>query len=272
MSEQVSSHDAQESSPGAVKAALEIVELSREFGGVRAVDGLSAGIPADAVTGLVGPNGAGKSTILNLVCGQDKPTTGQISFDGERLDGRLPEQIARVGIARTFQTPKLFGLLSVLENVALGSEARLRRDAMSSVIRMPRWQRLSAVDRNAAMEALTAVGASSFANAVPGALPYSYQRAVEIARALLLNPKMILLDEPAAGMNASECDALVDLLRHVHERGIGLIVVEHNLKVVEALCDDVIVVDHGRLIARGAMDHVLQDEAVIAAYVGERRG
>jgi ABC-type branched-subunit amino acid transport system ATPase component len=247
---------------------LSVEAVARAFGGVRAVDGATFGVGEGEVHGLIGPNGAGKTTLLNLVSGLMQPTGGAIRLGGERIDGKAPHQVAARGITRTFQNIRLFGGLSAAENVIVGEH--LARPPML-------WQRLLLLQRARAEEdeartralaLLERVGLRDRAFHKAAALSYGEQRRVEIARALASSPRLLLLDEPTAGMNPVEVSSVEALIRNLVKAGQSVLLVEHNVRLVMEVSDRVTVLNFGKVIADGPPDTVSKDPAVIAAYLG----
>jgi ABC-type branched-subunit amino acid transport system ATPase component len=234
---------------------LHIAGLGRRFRGVVAVDAVSFAVAPGAAHGLIGPNGAGKTTCFNLISGLISADTGQITLDGTRLDRLPPHQRTRAGLARTFQNIRLFGEMSVLENTLCGQHAR----------------RLSArAGKAQALELLDLVGLAASSQRRAGELSYGDQRRLEIARALASAPKLLLLDEPAAGMNPAETASLASLLQRVREDGTSLLLVEHDMNFVMTLCDRITVLNFGRVIADGAPREIRENAAVIEAYLGSK--
>jgi branched-chain amino acid transport system permease protein len=248
--------------------ALATDGLTLRFGGLTAVDAVGLIIRAGSVHALIGPNGAGKSSVLNLVSGFYTPTEGQISFFGSSIAGRPSHQLARLGIARTFQNTELFGQMTVLENVLAGFNAHYRGSLFETLLRLPRFGREERAFLAQARELLSFVGLSDYAEEQARNLPFGHQRRLEIARALALRPKLLLLDEPAAGLTHGEIEDLKSLIRLLADSGITVILVEHHVEMVMAPSDHVTVLDYGRAIASGSALEVRKNPQVIEAYFG----
>ena len=249
---------------------LEVRELTRRFGGVTAVDNVSFAVEAGEIFGLIGPNGAGKTTLFNVVTGITKPTAGRFLHDGEDVTGTRPHQVARRGIARTFQNIRLFPNLSALENVMIGRHIHTRSGLLTGVLGLPPGPAEERAVRERARELLGLMGLSKRAGVKARNLPYGDQRRLEIARALALEPKVLLLDEPAAGMNPQEKSSLSDFIRGLRtDFDLTVLLIEHHVPLVMGLCDRIAVLDFGRLIALGDPEVVRADPAVVEAYLGE---
>ncbi len=247
---------------------LALSEVSRAFGGVRAVEGASFTVEKGEVHGLIGPNGAGKTTLLNLISGLLRPTGGRIELSGERIDGLPAHRIAGLGIARTYQNIRLFAGLSAADNVVVGQHLRRKAPLWPRLLLLPSARREESAARAAAEETLARVGLRERARERAVNLSYGEQRRVEIARALASQPRVLLLDEPTAGMSAPEAEAVARLVREVAREGRAVLLIEHNVKLVMALCDRITVLNFGQVIARGAPAEVAKDPAVIDAYLG----
>lgn len=246
--------------------------LEVRFGGVRALQGVDLTVFPRRVVALIGPNGAGKTTLFNLVSGFYRPTAGTLRFDGHDLTRLAPWRIARLGILRTFQTLRLFPALSVLDNALAGRHMHGGGEPWQAALGLPSFHRAERRAREGAMAALERVGLADRAHVPAGSLPYGDQRRLEIARALAGEPRLLLLDEPAAGMNPAERRPLAALVRDLCERdGITVLVVEHDMRFVAGVADEVVVLDHGVELARGTPETVRRDPRVIEAYLGSGR-
>jgi ABC-type branched-subunit amino acid transport system ATPase component len=248
---------------------LEVKDVRRSFGGLVAVNQVSFSVNPGRIKGVIGPNGAGKTTLFNMISGLLKPDTGQIMFNDRPITGLKPYQIARAGISRTFQNPSLFLQMNVLQNVMVGRHSRTRLDFFGCGLRWPGQLREEKTIRDAARAQLESVGLAYLADWPAGALPFGQRRMVELARALATEPQMLLLDEPASGLNTREKEDLALLIRKIRDRGITTLLVEHDMSVVMGLSDDIIVLHNGCTIAEGAPQAVQNDPRVISVYLGE---
>ncbi len=248
---------------------LELKDLSKHFGGVVAVDCLNVSVKKGTITSVIGPNGAGKTTIFNLATGFLKPTSGKILFKGEEINGFRPHLIARKQIARTFQNVQVFPQMTALENVMVGRHVRSSLGFLSSLLSPPIFRKEERRIRQEAMSRLELVGISHLAKEPAGSLPLGSQRQLEIARALAMEPALILLDEPASGLNARETSKLGGLIERIRGMDITVVLVEHDMELVMDVSDEVNVVNFGRCIASGTPSEIQSDPEVIAAYLGE---
>ena len=239
------------------------------FGGLVAVNELDMQVRRGEIYGLIGPNGAGKTSIFNLLTGVYEPTSGEIHFEGARIDGMRPYQISRRGVSRTFQNIRLFPGMSVLENVMTACHIHARQNLLDAVLRLPRFYKDEREHRAFAMELLEIFDLGNLKNEGGTSLPYGKQRRLEIVRALATRPKLLLLDEPAAGLNPSEQEDLMNLIQQIRDRfGLTILLVEHNMKVVMGVCERIQVVDYGKSIALGVPDEIKNNPKVIEAYLG----
>jgi branched-chain amino acid transport system ATP-binding protein len=245
-----------------------LTDVRKRFGGLVAVNDLSFAIDAGSIVAMIGPNGAGKSTVFNLITGIYEPSHGSIDFDGRAIRGLRPDQVTALGIARTFQNVRLFAFMSVLDNVMTGEHVRMRASLVDSLLHTPAQRREERQVRERAHELLRFVGLDRHTHAYARNLPYGHQRRLEIARALASDPKLLLLDEPAAGMNPREKDDLIALIERIRATGVTIFLIEHDMQLVMTVSERIAVLDHGEKIAEGPPEVVRNDEKVIEAYLG----
>lgn len=249
---------------------LSVKNLGISFGGLHAVDSFSININKGELYGLIGPNGAGKTTVFNLLTGVYKPDVGQILLEGRNVTGLSPIEINKAGMARTFQNIRLFKNLTVLDNVKIGLHNDNRYSTISGILRLPSYFKTEKIMNEEAYKILEVFGLEDNANHLSSNLPYGKQRKLEIARALATNPKMLLLDEPAAGMNPSETDELMETITQLRELfDITILLIEHDMKLVAGICEKIFVLNFGMELANGSPSKVLNDPEVIKAYLGE---
>ena len=252
-----------------MRAVLEVNQATMQFGGLIAVNNLSMTIGNNEIVALIGPNGAGKTTAFNMITGVYKPTSGMISLNAQNITGLKPNRIAEKGIARTFQNIRLFSPLTVAENVDLAQHVRLKSNWVAATLRSPRYRREMQAVHERTDELLEYMGLTDLKGELAGSLPYGKQRKLEIARALATQPSLLLLDEPAAGMNPSEADELKELICGIRDRfNIAILLIEHHMDVVMGISDRIYVLNYGTLIASGTAREIQNNEAVISAYLG----
>jgi len=247
---------------------LEVDGLTLRFGGLTALDDVSFDIKEGEILGLIGPNGAGKTTCFNAITGVYKPTSGEIRFQGDSLAGKKRFEITKAGIARTFQNIRLFPTMTALENVLIGADAQHTTGIFSALFRLPKHRREEADGHQKAMELLGFMGLAKKADELAANLSYGDQRRLEIARAMATQPKLICLDEPAAGFNPQEKRVLMDLIRKVRDQGFTVLLIEHDMRLVMGVTDRIVVLEFGKKIAEGTPAEIRDNPAVIAAYLG----
>ena len=249
---------------------LKVSNIGISFGGLHAVDDFSLSIKKGQLYGLIGPNGAGKTTVFNLLTGVYKPDMGSVVLDGNNITGKSVVQINKAGIARTFQNIRLFGKLTVLDNVKIGLHNIYKYPAIAGILKLPVYFKKEKLMNEKAMELLKVFELDSEASTLASNLPYGKQRKLEIARALATNPKLLLLDEPAAGMNPNETLELVDTISFIRDKfDITILLIEHDMKLVSSICEELTVLNFGKVLVQGETDEVLNNPEVIKAYLGE---
>ncbi len=248
---------------------LDVAGVSKHFGGVQALEGVGLNVPEGAIVGLIGPNGAGKTTFFNVITGLYPADSGRFIFAGKPYSPKSIAQVTRSGIARTFQNIRLFGEMSVLENVMVGCHCKSRAGLFGAIFRFPSTRREEAAIRSKSLDLLAYVGLSDFVNIQARHLSYGHQRRLEIARALATEPKLLALDEPAAGMNATEKRELKELLLRIRADGKTILLIEHDVNLVMGICDELTVLDYGKVIAAGSPNDVRSHPEVIRAYLGQ---
>lgn len=263
-SEKVHSADATSGAPG----RFEVDGVTVRFGGLTALDDVSLRVEPGEVLGVIGPNGAGKTTLFNVVCGFITPNDGVLRWRGDRVEGLKPHKLAGMGISRTLQGVGLFAGMTVLENVMAGTDVRASTGFLSSLLALPKQDKDQGQLRERSLAALDRVGAASFATRYPGSLPYPVQKRVALARALVAEPDLIMLDEPAAGLGNDDMDELGDTIRSLAST-MAVMLVEHHMDLVMRVCDRITVLDFGRVIANGSPDQIRTDPVVLAAYLGD---
>ena len=248
---------------------MEVRNLTVKFGGLTALDDVSFDIRRGEILGLIGPNGAGKTTCFNAMTGVYKPTSGKVFLEGVSIGGRLRHKITRLGLARTFQNIRLFGEMTAIENVVVGLDARHKTSVVGALLRLPRHVREEKSSIGRAMALLEFVGIAEDAAVLSRNLSYGHQRRLEIARALATDPKVLCLDEPAAGFNPAEKEGLMDLIRAIRDDGYTILLIEHDMKLVMGVTDRIVVLEFGRKLADGLPIEIRNDPRVVAAFLGE---
>ena len=248
---------------------LELKSICKNFGGVRALQNVSCAIDKGNITGIIGPNGAGKTTLFNIVTGLYTASSGEVFFEGENITGYAPERLAKLGLIRTFQNVELFNRMTVLENVMVGYHSRTRSGMISCLLKFPRHLREEKAIRKQALEKLKFAGLEEMADLEAGSLPFGQGRLLEIARALAAEPGLILMDEPAAGLNSRETADLADLIRKINQLNITIVLVEHDMDLIMEVCDNILVLNLGQKLAEGTPRQIQENRDVVKAYLGD---
>jgi branched-chain amino acid transport system ATP-binding protein len=248
---------------------LEVRGITQRFGGITALEDISFSVGEGTITGVIGPNGAGKTTLFNIITGIYTQTSGQIFLDGADISRTSAERLASRGLVRTFQNIELFGTMTVLENVMVGLHTQSRSGMLSCMSKMPWHLREERRIRAEALEWLDFCGISDLAPQIAGSLPFGQGRLLEIARAMAIRPRIMLMDEPAAGLNNRETNELAELIRKIRATGVTVVLVEHDMELVMDICDRIVVLNLGRLLAEGTPREIQENQAVVAAYLGE---
>lgn len=247
---------------------LQVEHLSRSFGGVKAIDDLSFSVKSGDIHAVIGPNGAGKTTLFNVITGVYAPSSGHVRMEGEDIGGKAPEQLAKLGMSRTFQNLQVAMNLSALENVMLGAHLRLNHGVLAGMLYGPKLARAEREAREHALECMKFAGVGQYADAQAQGMPFGALKRLEIARALAARPRMLLLDEPAAGLNHTDTAQISELIQRVSDEGVTVLLVEHDMNMVMSIADRILVLDFGKVLAEGDAQEVRSNPAVIEAYLG----